>query len=393
MYENPAVVIGGGVNGLGVIRNLGRSGVDVYCVVENKNEAVYSRYCKEYFIFPRAERGSQELMTFLNRFKRRLSSEAVLFPTSDISILNVSSLIDEIDSYLAPVSNPEVIETLVKKRKFYDSLIKKEVPHPLTLFPDLENLKEIVKKVSYPVFVKPSMSQTFFKKFGKKGFVAKSEKELNQHIKLMEKYQIDVMVQEIVSGPPTNHYFIDGYLDKNSRPLALFARRRLRMWPLSFGNSTACVSVPIPEVVNMKEAIMEYLASIGFRGIFSAEFKRDPRDGVGKLLEVNARSWWYNSFPSACGVNIILTAYLEAIGKDVKSVQKYETGINLIYFTEDLKWLLATFVQGKPSFREWLSSIIGKKDWVVLAKDDPNPFIMNIERVAADFANRKRIRC
>ena len=196
----------------------------------------------------------------------------------------------------------------------------------------------------------------------------------------MEKHKIDVMVQEIVSGSATNHYFIDGYLDKNLKPVALFARRRLRMWSLSFGNSTVCVSVPISEVVDMKETIVKYLTSIGFRGIFSAELKIDPRDNAGKLLEVNARSWWYNSFPSACGVNIIFMACLEAIGKDVKFIEDYEIGTNLIYFTEDLNWLSAMFAQSKLSFSEWLSPMIGKKDWVVFAKDDLRPFMMNILR-------------
>ena len=390
-YENPAVVIGGGVNGLGIIRNLGRIGVNVYCVVDEKDVAVYSKYCRGYFVFPGVGRDLQKLRIFLTKFERQLVRGAVLFPTSDISVLNVSSLIGEMENYLASISDKEVLERLVYKRKFYHSLMIKGVPHPVTLFPDLEELKDIGKELTFPVFIKPSMSQVFSKKFGKKGFVADSERELYQYLRLMEKYKIDVMVQEIVPGSATNHYFIDGYLDKNSKPVAVFARRRLRMWPLSFGNSTACVSVPISEVGDLKETIVKYLTSIGFHGIFSAEFKIDPRDNVGKLLEVNARSWWYNSFPSACGVNIIFMAYLEAIGKDAKSVENYEIGTNLIHFAEDLKWLSTMFAQSKLSFREWLSPMIGKKDWVVFAKDDLKPFIMNILRVATDFADREKI--
>lgn len=391
VYKNPAVVIGGGVNGLGIIRNLGRNGVDVYCVVDKKDEAIYSKYCREYFVFPRVGRDLQKLKTFLTKFKHELTCRAVLFPTSDISVLNVARLTSETSNYLAPLPNQEVLETLVKKRKFYHSLMTRGVPHPVTLFPDLENLKNIGKKISFPVFVKPSMSQIFSKKFGKKGFVANSERELYKYLLLLERCKIDVMVQEIVLGSATNHYFIDGYFDKDSKPLALFARRRLRMWPLWFGNSTVCVSVPISEVVDMKETIVRYLASIGFRGIFSAEFKRDSRDNAGKLLEVNARSWWYNSFPSACGINIILMAYLEAIGKEVKTVEDYEIGTYLIYFMEDLRCSSAMFAQRKLSFREWLSPMIGKKDWTILARDDLRPFIMGFLRTAVDFMKQRKM--
>ena len=378
-YEIPAIVIGGGVNGLGVIRNLGRNGVDVYCLIDKKDEAVYSRYCKEYFVLPGVGRDFQQLRAFLTKFERRLDGQAVLFPTSDISVLNVCSLVGEMDTYLASVSSKEVLEMVVKKRRFYNSLLTNGVPHPVTLFPDTsEKLKSVIEEVEFPVFVKPSMSQIFARRFGKKGFVAHSEGELIRYLRLVKELKIDVMLQEIVPGSALDHYFIDGYLDKDSTPVGVFARRRVRMWPLAFGNSTVCVSVPISEVRDMTETVVEYLSSIGFHGIFSAEFKRDPRDNLGKLLEVNARSWWYNSFPSACGVNIILMAYLEAIGETLQAVENYELDIRLIYFTEDLKCALTSLLQRKLSLREWVSPLIGKKDWAIFASDDPNPFVMNV---------------
>ena len=390
VYKNPAVVIGGGVTGLGIIRNLGRSGVDVYCVVDKKNEAVFSKYCKEYYVFPGVEHNLQKLKTFLTKLKRRLPRKAVIFPTSDISVLNVSRLISGMSDYLSTVPNQEVVETLVKKRKFYHSLMRRRVPHPVTLL-NTSKIKNISKRMSFPVYVKPSISQIFSKKFGKKGFVANSERDLHQYLRLMEKHKIDVMIQEIVPGPVTNHYFIDGYLDKNSRPVALFARRRLRMWPLSFGNSTVCISVPISGVVDMKETIVRYLTSIGYHGIFDAEFKRDPRDNVDKLLEVNARSWWRNTFPSACGVNIILTAYLDAVGREVKTTEDYETGTYVIYFMEDLKCVSTLFIQRKLSFREWLSPLAGKKHWAILAKDDLRPFIMSFLHTAAAIKKYRKM--
>jgi len=390
-YKNPAVVIGGGVNGLGIIRNLGRNGIHVYCVVDKKSEAVYSKYCKRYFIFPGIGNDPHRLKVFLTQFKRQIGCKPVLFPTSDISVLNVAHLNSEKGEFLASLSKEEVLETLVKKRKFYSSLITKNVPHPVTLFLNPENLENVNRSLSFPVFVKPSISQIFAKKFGKKGFVAKSEEELRQYLLLMKKYKIDVVVQEIVSGPATNHYFIDGYFDKNSNPVALFARRRLRMWPLSFGNSTVCVSVPISEVADMKETIVKYLTSISYHGIFSAEFKRDPRDNIGKLLEVNARSWWYNTFPSACGVNIILMAYLEAIGKELKTIEEYEIGTYLVHFIEDLKSSLAMFARGQLSFREWLSPMIRKRNWTIFASDDPRPFAMSFAHTIRSVIKHRKL--
>ncbi|PVX24956.1 MAG: hypothetical protein CW691_06070 [Candidatus Bathyarchaeum sp.] len=388
--NSPAIVIGGGVNALGVIRNLGRNGIDVYCVVEKKDEAIYSKYCKGYYVFPGIAQSKEKVKTFLTEFKRQMNCEIVVFPTSDLSVLNVSQVLTELTGFRIVLSDFKILETMIKKRQFYQSLLERNVPHPTTLFPDLKDSISIGKRLSFPVFIKPSVSQLFNKKFGKKGFVANSEKELHNYLQLMDKHKIDVMIQEIIPGTAENHFFIDGYFDKDSKPVALFARRRLRMWPLWFGNSSVCVSVPLSEVAEMKDDIVKYLGAIGYRGIFSAEFKRDPRDNVCKLIEVNARSWWYNSFPSACGVNIILMAYLDAVGVDVEEITDYAAGIHLINFLEDLKSSLAMISQKQLTFREWLTPLIRKKDMTVFARDDLVPFAMNFFQSIAEFANKEK---
>ncbi len=389
-YKIPAIVIGGGVNALGVIRNLGRNGIEVYCVVDKKDEVVYSKYCKGYFIFPEIDQSKEKLRAFLTEIKSQLNCDFVVFPTSDLSVLNVAHLLNKLSGCFVVLSDSQILETMIEKRKFYQSLTARNVPHPVTLFPDLEDSKNFGKKISFPVFLKPSISQIFIKKFGRKGFVANSERELSKYLRLMKEQKIDVMVQEIIRGTADNHYFIDGYFNKNSKPVALFARNRLRMWPLWFGNSTVCVSVPISEVADMKDIIVKYLADIGFRGIFSAEFKRDPRDNVAKLLEVNARSWWYNSFPSACGVNIILMAYLEAIGMDLETIEDYETGIYMINFLLDLNSSLAMIAKKQLSIREWFTPMVRKKNMIFFARDDLTPFFINLFQRMTKLMNKEK---
>jgi len=47
--------------------------------------------------------------------------------------------------------------------------------------------------------------------------------------------------------------------------------------------------------------------------VFSAEFKFDERDGLFKILEVNARPWWYVDFAARCGVDVCRMAYRDAL--------------------------------------------------------------------------------
>ena len=77
------------------------------------------------------------------------------------------------------------------------------------------------------------------------------------------------------------------------------------------------VSVPLADVRAPSTPCGACSAQSSYRGIFSAEFKRDPRDGLFKLLEVNARPWWFVDFAVRCGVDVCRMAYDDALGREV----------------------------------------------------------------------------
>lgn len=380
-FRNPAIVLGGGgTTGLGAIRSLGRAGVAVYYLDDKESEAIYSRYCKKYFISPKIGHNKEELRRILSKLQHQIGDAAVLFPATDSYALNLSDLMDELNGYYLPAPRKEIIEILINKRRFYQSLMKEKVPHPTTHFlENLEDARKMGRQISYPIFIKPSISLSFSQRFHKKGFVANSEGELLRYWAFMKKVEVDVMIQEIVPGPPINHVFLDGYSNRQLNPKALFARRRLRMWPLAFGNSSLCVSIPVSEIASLKERLFRYLKSINYHGIFSAEFKKDQRDGVFKLLEINSRtSAWFNTLSAKCGVSLMLIAYLDAIGKDTKYSEDYEAGVKWIFLKDDLRSSVRMLINGNLTIREWISSLLGKKDFLSYAKDDLRPFFTSL---------------
>jgi predicted ATP-grasp superfamily ATP-dependent carboligase len=383
-FRVPAVVLGGAViTDLGAIRSLGRAGIPVYYLNDKKNEATYSKYCRNHFTFPNIHLNKDELGRALLKLKKVIGN-AVLFPTSDSHALQLSGLASELDGYYLPAPKKEIIETLINKRKFYESLMKHEMPHPTTRFPeDREDLKKMSKDMHYPVFVKPYFSQQFSERFQRKGFEANSEGDLHRYFVLMKRIGVDVMIQETTPGPPTNHVFLDGYVDRNSDPKALFARQRLRMWPLAFGNSTLCASIPSSKVTPLKNRLFRYLKSIHYHGIFSAEFKKDHRTGSSKLLEINSRtSAWFNTLSAECGINIMLIAYLDATGRNVQYSEDYTTGSKWVYLTDDLRAAARMMLNGDLKVGEYISSLLGATDYVSYAKDDLKPFLMSLKQRA-----------
>jgi predicted ATP-grasp superfamily ATP-dependent carboligase len=319
---------------------------------------------------------------------------AVLIPCSDALTEAVAALPAELrNRFPASVPDLPVLEQLVDKAGLAGLLREHDVAGPATLviagpgtFDD-QSADGLTKSLR-DAFVKPRDSQRFFARYGVKAFRPSEECDVRA---LVEKATLDgfeVIVQEYVPGPASNHYFIDGFMDRAGEVKGVFARQRLRMYPPWFGNSSAVRSVDRSETSSAEEALLRLLRAIGYRGIFSAEFKRDERDGTFRLLEINARAWWYVEFATRAGVDVVSMAYDDALGRPVERVDDYQVGRTLVYPYYDLfACLEARRVEGASLFRG-LASWLGA-DHTVFAWDDPKPFLADSSRTALRFAARR----
>lgn len=387
-FKNPVLILGGNRNGLWVARELGKHGIDIHIVAEEKtNIAFQSKYCKKKVIVP-GPWSCQELIRILRRMAQATTQRLVVYPITDMHALYLSKVKDYLpDDYYFVVGEKEATETLVNKRKFYQALDKNGVDHPTTHFPqDFESAKNIGKKVTYPVFVRPSITELFYRVFGyRKGFVASSYGELLNYYRLATSGKVEILFQEIIPGPPTNSYQLEGYFNKEFCTNGLFARQRLRIWPLNFGNTTLCVSVPLSEFTSESKKVTEFIKNIAYHGLVSAEFKKDARDGKHKLLEINARPWRHFWLSTICGVDILFSSYLDAIGEKIPYYQEYAVGFKSLYFLEDLNASAKMFSNGELGFLEWALSLKGVKRLTLFDKGDSFPLFRQLPKILFSY--------
>ena len=159
------------------------------------------------------------------------------------------------------------------------------------------------------------------------------------------------------------------------------------MSPPDFGNSTFQVSVPLSETGDAAETLKTLLADIGYRGIFSAEFKRDARDGEFNLIEVNARPWWYVDFAARCGVNVCEMAVRDALGKPVESLSGYAVGRRCVFPYYDLQAVRDERAAGRLGVLGWASSWLGPYQ-PVFRWSDPLPAIGEVAAILGDRIRR-----
>jgi predicted ATP-grasp superfamily ATP-dependent carboligase len=317
---------------------------------------------------------------------------AVLLPCADDWVAATAALPAETARrFPSSVASPKVIETLVDKWKFARLLQQERLPHPQTLLLNsLEELESLPDGAFQKYILKPLSSVAFSQKYGVKGFMIHTREDAR---KAMQQVPFPIMLQEFIPGPPTSGYFVEGFIDRHGHTCAMFARRRLRMYPLPLGNSTFMKSVPLDAVAGAVAPLQYLLESLSYRGVFSAEFKYDARDGFFKLLEINARPWWYIEVPAEAGIDICRMAYLDALGLDIEPALTYKAGRRFGYPFGDLRaWRELQRAEG-VGFWRWLGSWHGASV-TPFAWNDPMPALaFGWQQMSQYFRHVLRLQC
>jgi predicted ATP-grasp superfamily ATP-dependent carboligase len=386
--EPPTIVLGSGISALGVLRIIGRDRLQPLVAEVNDPLLRRSRWFRPAPNLPPAFNDD----VFRDWLETLPGDRYVLMPCSDHWVRRVAEVAPELRRrFPASVPARASLHRLLDKGAFAELLHETGTPHPRSYAADEESdLEAVPDAVFSSAILKPRDSQPFIAHFGVKAVHVSSRDDARRQLRELHAGGFSVILQEYIPGPPGNHYFVDGFVDRFGAVQAIFVRRRLRMYPLDFGNSTAMVSVEPAEASDAVAAITRLLAHLEYRGMFSAEFKRDPRDGVFKIVEVNARAWWYVEYAARCGVDVCRMAYDDALDRPVARLAAYSVGRRLVFPYYDYPACVA------ESRRSGLTRAAAVRSWMgamqpVFQLHDPKPGLHSFFNVLKSFvANRVR---
>ena len=380
----PVLALGRGITLVGVMRTLGRANLPTYAICDETDFAVRSRWYHRPPFKGQLSLGPTELATFLQALPL---TDAVLMPCADDWVKAVAALPRSLAArYPSSVGSERTIGKMVDKWQFAQLLQSLGIPHPRTiLIVSCAQLESLSASEFGTQILKPLSSREFLRSHGVKGYLVTSSEEAMQ---IATRIQFPIMLQEYVPGAPSASYFIDGFVDRHGVVCARFARRRLRMYPPHLGNSSLMVSIPLEQVDGALEDLDRLLAAVSYRGIFSAEFKYDSRDEQFKIIEINARPWWYIEFAARCGVDVCRLAYLDALERPIKPVRNYKVGRHCILLSNDLRAYGEMRRNDGATLRSWIRSCIGADD-ALFAWNDPLPWITDSRRVLTLLLTRQ----
>jgi D-aspartate ligase len=209
-----------------------------------------------------------------------------------------------------------VLAGIQTKRGQLEAASRVGVPAPRTAHPaSAGEARSAAELIGFPVLVKPSSTEGFKRRFGKQAFRCETVAEVERAYADAEPYE--PMVQEVIPGGDEELYTLGSYLARDGEALGLFCGRKLRQTPPGVGTCRVGEALWVEEVVDHG---LRLLRELRFHGLSQVEFKRDPRDGAYKLMEVNPRLFQWHGLAAACGVDLPLIAYRDLTGERVEPV-------------------------------------------------------------------------
>src|SRR5262249_35769713 len=124
-------------------------------------------------------------------------------------------------------------------------------------------------------------------------------------------------VFDLVPGGDDQIFAYSTYVDAWGSATPGVTVRKLRQSPPLFG--VARVAEVVDEIPLLRDATLAVVREIRFHGIACAEFKRDPRDGTFRFLEMNGRATLYNSVLRKAGLDVARLAWSEHVAGCVEA--------------------------------------------------------------------------
>jgi predicted ATP-grasp superfamily ATP-dependent carboligase len=299
------------VNGLSAIRSLAAMDVPVIAL-DHRREALGLRSRLAVPVeCPHPHERPEEFAGLLAELCEVLPHGAVAFPTHDEYLVAVNRAAPA--SLRLPFGPRELIEPIQAKRFQYEAAARAGVQLPATFHPaDEDAAVQAAAMLRYPAVMKPSEGAGFKRRHGFPLVVANSPDELLEAYRLGAEFA--PMLQERIPGGDDALWTVGSYVAADGAVLGIFCGRKLLQAPAGVGTCRVGIAEWDDEAV---DGARRLLHALGFHGISQVEYKRDPRDGSLRLMEVNARLWQWHSLAAACGVDLVQTAYRDAVGDQV----------------------------------------------------------------------------
>ncbi|EYS93662.1 carboxylate--amine ligase [Cupriavidus sp. SK-4] len=308
-----AVVVGGELGGLGLVRSLSGKGIPVLLAdTRHATPAAWSRHARRHIIRSLVGR---EFTEDLIALARRLGQRPVLFLTDEDAVHSVSENRDELSEWFRFCMPPaQGVRMLSSKSAFHCFAEENGFPVPRTVIMNGQLDVPLLSGLRYPAVIKPDDKRQALNGDKERAVRVQSLDEGQAHARAMLRTPGGIVAQEWIEGPQSNIHFTLFYRGMDGKAAAVFTGRKLACWPPEVGSTAVCVAAPEASE-ELERITLAFAACAGFYGMGSMEYKWDEIHRRFVMIEPTVgRIDWQEEVATLCGVNIPLAAYRHELG-------------------------------------------------------------------------------
>jgi predicted ATP-grasp superfamily ATP-dependent carboligase len=369
------VILGGTHGSLALARSLGRVGVPVWLVSNDNPLPSWSRHIRRTLPWP-GPSDESALPFLLDIAGKHGLKDCLLVPAGDGEVRLVSQFVDRLSAHYRIVLPAwDELKWMCEKPLLYCRAAELGLDIPQThAFASLEEASRA--ELRFPLVLKPNMGG------GQDAFTRAKVLRADDRATFLRHFAdaaglvgaSNIVVQELIPGNGESQ-FSYAALWNDGAPVAEFTARRARQYPVEFGYTSTYVEVADePEVV---EAARRLLASIRYRGLVEIEFKRDPRDGKLKVLDVNPRPWSWFGLAAAAGIDLGAMLWAVARGEPVERPSAPRRA-SWMYLARDAVASAKLISSGRLAVGDYLRSFASVRAWAAFAASDMAPCLIDL---------------
>ena len=360
--DTRVLIAGLHINGAGVLRNLARQGIKTCAFTHDaQSPGLWSRHAVK-FLCPDPHSETEQWVEMIKRIAGRCRDKPVILPLSDHYVIALDRVAGQLDDHVHMHGFGSGLRTsLTSKRQTFDLAREHGFPIPKTVFiEDAAHLRDFWTDVGGPVLIKPEFSVDWRTDEARsiigvvKAITAQSQDELLAVYDKTAPITSRLMAQEIIPGPDENLHYWAGFLGNDSRVRGQLIGQKIRIYPTHLGSATY---VKLADRPDMEANCADFLNKIGYRGICGVELKLDPRDGVGKLIEVNPRYGMWDDIGVPQGVDLAGQAVRAAFGEEIKPCRPARFDQKWVNLLRDIRAFQGYRSEGLLGLSEWLNSL------------------------------------
>jgi D-aspartate ligase len=376
----PVVVIDQGGHGtVAIARSLGRLGVRVYLIAQEDlpNPGWWSRYWanRMRWDFSRSEEASVSFMLEVGaKIRADHGTPAVLLTLADWVAIFIERNSDALrEQFVFPQPERPVIRALLNKWEMHLLAKAHNIPTPAAVHPaSFDEIDEFLARTDFPILMKAAERYVRDPPPTKK---IHSRQQLMDEVgdRAAGRAPLNIVLQEYIPGGVETVWMCNGYFGADPDRDLTFTGKKLRQLS-SAGIASLAICLPNETVDAQTRRLMR---GVGYRGCVGIGWRYDDRDGLYKLLDVNARvSGVFRLFEGTNEMDVVRVCYLELTGQEVPVTALRPRRKWIL--EDDFKVAASSIRSGQLTMAEWARSMRGVREWHWLAVDDPVPFLARL---------------